>query len=226
MIFFFKNFTKGIEKKYHDKFHTPNTLINLIRMKSDILLAGVGGQGILSIAAAIGTAALKENLYIKQSEVHGMSQRGGAVQSHVRLSDQPVSSDLIPQGGAQLILSMEPMEALRYLSYLNPEGWLITNNSPYKNISNYPDEARILRQVNEVNNQINFDAKTLASELKANRSINMIMLGAASLFLPLSQESLEEGIKTIFLSKGESVIETNIKAFRAGKEKAGSLKKA
>ena len=88
-------------------------------------MSGVGGQGILSIAAAIGEAALKEGLYMKQAEVHGMSQRGGDVQSNLRLSDQPIASDLIPLGHADLIISLEPMESLRYLPYLSKEvGWL------------------------------------------------------------------------------------------------------
>ena len=104
--------------------------------KSDIILAGVGGQGILSIAAIIGEAALAENLYIKQAEVHGMSQRGGDVQSNLRLADHPISSDLISLGGADCILSLEPMEALRYLPYLNKEGWIITSSSPFVNIPN------------------------------------------------------------------------------------------
>ena len=84
-------------------------------MKTDIILCGVGGQGILSIATIIGEAAMKENLYIKQAEVHGMSQRGGDVQSNLRISSEPIHSDLIALGGADVIISMEPMEALRYL---------------------------------------------------------------------------------------------------------------
>jgi indolepyruvate ferredoxin oxidoreductase beta subunit len=99
-------------------------------MKTDIILAGVGGQGILSIAAVIGSAAVEENLFIKQTEVHGMSQRGGDVQSHLRISDQAIASDLIPLGRADLIISLEPMEALRYLPYLKKDVWIVTKSKP------------------------------------------------------------------------------------------------
>lgn len=87
-------------------------------MNTDIILSGVGGQGILSIATIIGAAAINDNLYIKQAEVHGMSQRGGDVQSNLRISSTPIASDLIPLGKADLIISLEPMEAMRYLPYL------------------------------------------------------------------------------------------------------------
>ena len=88
-------------------------------MKTDIILCGVGGQGILSIATVLGQAATASGLYLKQAEVHGMSQRGGDVQSNLRLSTERIWSDLIPKGQADLIISMEPMEALRYLPYLS-----------------------------------------------------------------------------------------------------------
>ena len=106
--------------------------------KKDIILAGVGGQGILSIATVIGWAALDQNLHLKQAEVHGMSQRGGDVQSNLRLSRERIWSDLIPKGGCDLILSLEPMEALRYLPWLAPDGWIVTNTTPFVNIPNYP----------------------------------------------------------------------------------------
>ena len=106
------------------------------KMKTDIILSGVGGQGILSIATIIGEAATRMGLTLKQAEVHGMSQRGGDVQSILRLSDGPIASDLIPFGSADLILSLEPMEALRYLPYLSQEGWFISSSAPFKNIPN------------------------------------------------------------------------------------------
>ena len=109
-------------------------------MKTDIILSGVGGQGILSIATVIGEAALNEGLYIKQAEVHGMSQRGGDVQSNLRISSDPIHSDLIALGKADIIISLEPMEALRYVNYLAPTGWIITNTTPFVNIPNYPDQ--------------------------------------------------------------------------------------
>lgn len=109
-------------------------------MKSDIVLAGVGGQGILTIATILGAAALAENLYLKQAEVHGMSQRGGDVQSNLRIGSEPIHSDLIPLGGADLIVSLEPMEALRYLPFLSKNGWVVSSTLPFVNIDNYPEQ--------------------------------------------------------------------------------------
>lgn len=123
-------------------------------MKKDIILSGVGGQGILSIATVIGKAALKEGLYMKQAEVHGMSQRGGDVQSNLRISDKPIASDLIPSGKCDLIISLEPMEGLRYLPYLSPEGWLVTNETPFVNIPNYPEEDKVMAEINKLPHKI------------------------------------------------------------------------
>ena len=193
-------------------------------MKTDIVLAGVGGQGILSIAATIGMAALENNLYLKQAEVHGMSQRGGAVQSHMRLSDKEILSDLIPKGQADIILSVEPMESLRYLPFLNKNGWLVTNTKPYKNINDYPEESEILELVKNYKNHIAIDADKIASDIGSKRSSNRVMLGAASPFFAISPESFEEGIRKIFSRKGDKVVDLNIQAFRAGKDFANENK--
>jgi len=187
-------------------------------MKTDIILAGVGGQGILSIAAVIGTAALLDNLQIKQSEVHGMSQRGGAVQSHLRVSDKPISSDLIPQGKADLILSVEPMESLRYLPYLHENGWIVTNKKPFVNITNYPEIEEVYSKIEAFKNHILIDADTIAKSIKSPRSSNIVMLGAASPFINIQYEDLEAGIREIFASKGESVVEVNLEALRLGRK--------
>jgi len=193
-------------------------------MKTDIVLAGVGGQGILSIAATIGMAALENNLYLKQAEVHGMSQRGGAVQSHMRISDKEILSDLIPKGSADIILSVEPMESLRYLPFLSKDGWLVTNVTPYKNIPDYPDEEAIMKEIKNYANHIAIDADKIAGEIGSKRSSNIVMLGAASPFFNIPAESFEEGIRKIFAKKGDKVIDTNIQALRAGKEFADKNK--
>lgn len=187
-------------------------------MKTDIILAGVGGQGILSIAAAIGLAAVKNNLYIKQSEVHGMSQRGGDVQSHLRISDKPIASDLIPMGKADLILSIEPMEALRYLPFLSKTGWLVTNTTPFNNIPDYPNVDDILKQIKVLPNHIAIDSDAIAKEAGSSRSSNIVMLGAASPFIEIPFERLEDGIRELFGKKGESIVNTNLKALHAGRE--------
>jgi indolepyruvate ferredoxin oxidoreductase beta subunit len=186
-------------------------------MKTDIVLAGVGGQGILSIAATIGMAALENDLYLKQAEVHGMSQRGGAVQSHMRLSDKEIFSDLIPKGSADIILSVEPMESLRYLPYLSPGGWLVTNTRAYRNISGYPDEQEVLGEIRKYKKYIALDANDIASDIGSNRSSNIVMLGAASPFFQIPFESFKEGLRKIFARKGNKVIDVNIQALEAGR---------
>lgn len=189
-------------------------------MKTDIILSGVGGQGILSIAAVIGQAAVELGLSMKQAEVHGMSQRGGDVQSHLRLSDKTVASDLIPEGKADLIISLEPMEALRYLPFLNTEtGVIVTNIEPIVNISNYPKLDLVLQEV-EKHKNVMLDVNKIAKDLGSARMANIVMLGAASLFIDIPFEKFEDGIRRIFARKGEKIIDMNIKALCAGRDAA------
>lgn len=187
-------------------------------MKTDIVLAGVGGQGILSIATILGTAALDENLHIKQAEVHGMSQRGGDVQSNLRISEKPIASDLIPLGGADLIVSLEPMEALRYLPYLKPDGWIVTNTTPFINIDSYPASEILEAELAKHDRVIAFDMDQIAKDLGSPKSSNMVLLGAISPFILIAADKIEDGIWKVFAAKGEKIIENNIKAFRAGRE--------
>jgi indolepyruvate ferredoxin oxidoreductase beta subunit len=185
-------------------------------MKTDIILSGVGGQGILSIAAIIGAAAVEKGLYLKQAETHGMSQRGGAVVSHLRIADQPVASDLIPLGGADIILSVEPMESLRYLPYLSLEGWVVTNSTVFNNIPDYPDFKIIEDEIRRLPHSILLDADQIARETGNPRGSNMVILGAAAPFLKLTPLELTGGIEMIFRKKGEEIIRANIRAFEAG----------
>ena len=186
-------------------------------MKQDIILAGVGGQGILSIATVIGNAALQQGLHLKQAEVHGMSQRGGDVQSNLRLSSEPIHSDLIPHGAADLIVSLEPMEALRYVPYLAPQGWVITNTVPFVNIPDYPAMESVMAELNKLPRVIAIDVDALAKETGSPRSANMVLLGATAAVLDiLDPDKLRDGIRRIFGRKGEDVVDANIKAFDAG----------
>lgn len=186
-------------------------------MKIDIILAGVGGQGILSIAAIVGAAAIEKGLYLKQAETHGMSQRGGAVVSNLRIADYPVASDLIPLGGADVILAVEPMESLRYLPYLAPNGWLVSNSTTFENIPDYPDFSVIENEIHKLPHSVLLDADKTAKDLGNPRGSNMVMLGAASPFLQLTDTEIENAIEYIFRRKGPDVVNLNIQAFRAGK---------
>jgi len=185
-------------------------------MKRDIILAGVGGQGILSIAATIGMAALGSGLHMKQAEVHGMSQRGGDVSSNLRIADHEIASDLIPFGQADLIISVEPMESLRYLPYLSENGWLITNTKPFINIPNYPSMDTLLAEIESFGKHIALNAEDIAKELGAVRSANMVILGAATPFLEIPAEKIQDAIRQIFTRKGAEIVQLNLNAFEAG----------
>lgn len=187
-------------------------------MKLDIILSGVGGQGILSIAAIIGEASLHEGLNIKQAEVHGMSQRGGDVQSNLRISSEPIYSDLIAKGTADAIISLEPMEALRYIPYLSKNGWIVTNSTPFVNIPNYPEMETINSELAALPNVISIDISAMTKEAGSPRTANMILLGAASVILGIDHSKLEDAIGRIFGRKGEAIVEMNTKAFRIGRE--------
>jgi indolepyruvate ferredoxin oxidoreductase beta subunit len=186
-------------------------------MKYDVILAGVGGQGVLSIAAIIGVAAVDGGLRLKQAEVHGMSQRGGAVQSHLRIADRPIHSDLIAEGSADMVLSMEPMETLRYVSYLRRDGVIVADSTPYVNIPDYPEPDDVIKTLEQYANAHVVDATGIAKAMRATRSSNVVLLGAASAFLPLAPDALETAIGTVFGRKGEKIVAQNVEAFRRGR---------
>lgn len=187
-------------------------------MKYDIVLAGVGGQGVLSVSTVIAAGAMAEGLHVKQSEVHGMAQRGGAVLAHLRLSDRLVASELIPRATASLILSMEPLESLRYLDMLGPDGSVISATEPVRNIDDYPPVDGIRARIAAIPNARLVEADRLARQAGSARAVNMVLVGAASIVLPLRFETLEKAIATRFGSKGASVVELNVRAFRLGRE--------
>jgi indolepyruvate ferredoxin oxidoreductase beta subunit len=189
-------------------------------MKQDIILSGVGGQGILSIAYVIDNAALADGLFFKQAEVHGMAQRGGAVQSHMRLSNEAIWSDLIPKGEADMILSVEPLEALRYFEYLRPGGIVVTSSTPYRNIPDYPDIDRVLEAVRQAPRCVVVDSEKLAREAGTVKAQNIVLLGAAAGSLILKEASLRLTIDTLFRGRGATVLEANLKAFELGMKAA------
>ena len=189
-------------------------------MKSNIILSGVGGQGILTLASIIDIAALKNNLFVKQSEVHGMSQRGGAVQCHLRISDQEIYSDLIPEGEADLIVSAEPMELLRHMPYLKKYGWIITDSSTFENIVNYPEKHQLYKQIKTHCNHMIISAKSCAKEMGNSKVCNMILLGAASKEIPIPEDYFLQAIHYFFREKSEKIRLKNIEAFKVGQRKA------
>ena len=192
-------------------------LINL-NMQKNILIACVGGQGILTIASIIDLAAMNLELHLKQAEVHGMSQRGGAVESHLRISSKEIFSDLIPMGKADLILSIEPMESLRYLPFLSPDGIIVTATEPYENINKYPDLQELLKSIQNSASSMLVEAKSIAKEAGSPRVYNIALLGAASPYIGIDSEELEKAIEMFFERKGDKIVTMNLKAFRLGKE--------
>jgi len=189
-------------------------------MKCDIILAGVGGQGVLSVAAIIAQAAVGEGFAVRQSEVHGMAQRGGAVLAHLRISDGTIASDLVPQGGADMIISMEPLESLRYAAWLAPSGVLVSAADPLVNIGNYPEMPGIIAAIKSFPLWRLIEASALAKEASLARSVNTVMVGAASLFLPLKAQTLENTIAAIFAKKEPAIAAANTQAFRLGRQAA------
>lgn len=187
-------------------------------MKYDIIVAGVGGQGVLSISAVIAASAMNAGLHVKQSEEHGMAQRGGAVVSHLRLSDSPIHSDLVPQAGADLIISMEPLESLRYLNYLAPAGTVLTAGDPVVNFPGYPDIEKTIDALNSLPSATVIDAARLSREAGSGRATNMVMVGAATPSLPIEAQFIEEHIREAFERKGPKMLEINLNAYRLGVE--------
>jgi indolepyruvate ferredoxin oxidoreductase beta subunit len=185
-------------------------------MRKDIVLAGVGGQGVLCVAAIIAEAARREGLFVKQAEVHGMSQRGGAVQAFLRLADHPILSELVGEGTADMILGLEPLESLRYVHYLRPDGLMVTAIDPVENIPDYPNRAHVLAMLAMVPHVIVVEAGKLARQAGTHLAANTVIVGAAAHALPLDPATIEAGLRSGFAPKGEKVVEANVAAFRAG----------
>ena len=185
-------------------------------MKYDVILAGVGGQGVLSVASIIAHSALSEGYEVRQSEVHGMAQRGGAVISHMRIATGKIAGDLVPKGGADLIIAMEPLEGLRYVSYLKPAGIMVASANPFANIPNYPSIEEVHSSIKSLPNWRIVEASSLAKEAGLAKAVNTVMIGAASFFLPLKAQSMEKIISDVFSKKDASAVIANIKAFKLG----------
>ena len=189
-------------------------------MKYDIIVAGVGGQGTLSVSSIIASAAMSEGLSVKQSEVHGMSQRGGGVVTNLRLSDKPIASDLIARGSASMILSIEPLEGLRYLPYLSPDGTLVSSTNPVVNIPDYPELNALLETIRELPHSVLVDGEEIARARVRFARRTWSWSARHRDCCRSSRKQSRRFIQKSFSGKGERVVEANIKAFRAGREAA------
>jgi len=187
-------------------------------MKTDIVLAGVGGQGVLSVATIIAASALRDGFFVKQGEVHGMSQRGGAVQASLRISDHPIHSDTVPEGGADLLLGMEPLETLRYLGYLSPHGVVVTAAEPFENITNYPPLEQVHARIRSLPHALLVEVVQLARQAGSPRTANVVLIGAASPWLPVRPKTVEAFLSERFARKGQKIVDANLAAFRLGRE--------
>ncbi len=186
-------------------------------MEKNLILAGVGGQGILSIAFVIDNAALEAGYHFKQAEVHGMAQRGGAVQSNLRYADHPIHSDLIPSGRVDMVLSVEPLEVLRYWHMLAPDGWVVSSVTPYINIPDYPDMDELLDRLCSGERVVLVDAGKIAQAAGNLRAQNMVAVGAAAPLLDFTDEQLLKYVRALFAAKGEKIVQVNERAFAYGK---------
>jgi indolepyruvate ferredoxin oxidoreductase beta subunit len=193
-------------------------------MKTDIVLAGVGGQGVLSVAAIIAAAALRDGLFVKQGEVHGMSQRGGAVQAHLRIADRAIHGDTVPEGGADLLLGMEPLETLRYLGYLGPDAVVVTAAEPFDNIPNYPPLEEVHARLRTLPRVHLVEVDRLAKQAGSARTANVVLVGAASPWLPVRPATVEAFLRERFERKGTKIVDANLRAFALGREFSACVK--
>ena len=189
-------------------------------MKLDLVLAGVGGQGVVSLGVVVAAAAQREGYTVKLSEVHGMAQRGGSVMASLRIAEGPIHGALIPAGTADFIVATEPLEGLRYLDLLSPEGTLVTASEPFTNMEDYPPPEQLRQRIEALPRAVVVDGRRLAKAAGGVRAANIVLVGALSDFLPLAPQSIEDYIRERFASKGDDVVELNLRAFRAGRESA------
>jgi indolepyruvate ferredoxin oxidoreductase beta subunit len=186
--------------------------------KGDIFLAGVGGQGTLLASEVLCDAFLLAGFDVKKSEVHGMAQRGGSVTTHLRFG-QKVFSPLIEPGKADLLVAFEKIEALRFAHYLRPGGAMVVNAQEILPPAVATGQERYPADVSErlaaVTDRLYMvDALAAALSLREVRTVNMVMVGAASRFLPLPEEAYEKALKA---SLPERMVAVNVDAFRAGR---------
>ncbi|MDD5762047.1 MAG: indolepyruvate oxidoreductase subunit beta [bacterium] len=186
--------------------------------KGDVFLAGVGGQGTLLASEVLCDAFLLSGFDVKKSEVHGMAQRGGSVTTHLRFGPK-VFSPLIEPGKADLLIAFEKMEALRFAHYLRPGGAMVVNaqeiSPPSVATGQEPYPHDVEKRLRAVTDRLHIvDALSAALSMREVRAVNMVMVGAASRFLPLPESAYEEALTARLPSM---IVAVNVQAFRAGR---------
>ncbi len=188
------------------------------QIKLDIVISGVGGQGAILASDIIGKAAVLEGVPIRAAETHGMAQRGGSVVNHIRLGCELGS--MIPLHGADVLLALEPAEALRYIDSLSDDGVVIVNTQPVFPITvtsggdEYPDVSEIVSVLKSNHKVVAFNAFELAIEAGHPQAMNVVMVGAVSNYLPMSEELLIDCIKRMVPPK---TVDINVRAFELGR---------
>lgn len=182
-----------------------------------IILSGVGGQGVLSLAQILLEALRRSGLHTLQSEIHGMSQRGGSVHAQVCYAEAPLSSPIIDEGCADLLIALEPLEALRYVSMLRLNGALVVSEEPQTDMAGYPPLEDIYAALKAVPGAHLVDTEDLARRLNHRQAGGMALLGMASRFLPVDDAVWREVIAQRFEAKGPRITEKNLEAFEAGR---------
>lgn len=189
-------------------------------MSFDVIIVGVGGQGAILASDIIGQASLLEGKSVRAMETHGMAQRGGSVENHIRIDCR--YGGMIPLRCANLMIGLEPAEALRYGHYLSPSGKAVVNMRPTvppsvtRGQATYPEIRELVEKLEGLCERvIEIDAPALATKAGHPLTMNVIMVGAASKFLPLSEESLLEGVKMLVPKKS---VDANVSAFQLGRD--------
>lgn len=187
-------------------------------MATNVIFAGVGGQGVILASKVLMEVAREAGFDVKESEVHGMAQRGGSVECNVRIDDR-VYSPLIPKGGADYVVSFELLEAMRKIDYLAPDGWLIVNRlqvdpAPVKTgAMEYPDNIEEWITANIPNQRV-IETKDLLREAGNKKALNIVMLGVLSNYLGFSEEAWHQAIRN---QVKEKFLDLNLKAFDLGR---------
>ena len=182
-----------------------------------IVLSGVGGQGVLSLAQIVLEALRRSGFHALQSEIHGMSQRGGSVHAQVCFSEVPLTSPIIDEGCAELLIALEPLEALRYVAMLRMDGHLVVSEEPQVNMEGYPPLDDVYAALKAVRGAHLLDTEDLARRLNHRQAGGMALLGMASRHLPVPEATWHAVITERFEAKGARIIEKNLEAFEAGR---------